>query len=133
MDKETAQKLVPNLCVPFDYAFYMPQAVNVNPLRYLQVWNPVVHILNTIFFRSAESSSLTFLQGLYLACEDLVKQSSASALGQKELYLQKVSIQSLLELEGNVLQIKSFRTTSAVKWELRLLDSWGLQTNMMQL
>ncbi|KAB5514549.1 hypothetical protein DKX38_028455 [Salix brachista] len=74
IDEDTAQKLVPNIHVPFNSAFYMPEAVNVHPLRYLQA--------------------------LFLACQDVVNESSTSSHGQKELYLLKKSVQSLLELEG---------------------------------
>lgn len=36
IDNDAAQNLVPNLCVPFNLAYYMPEAVNVHPQRYLQ-------------------------------------------------------------------------------------------------
>ncbi|XP_031257974.1 uncharacterized protein LOC116115999 [Pistacia vera] len=72
--KDAARSLVPNLCVPLNAAFYMPDAVNVHPQRYLQ--------------------------GLFLACKNLVKELSTSGFGRKELYLHKKSISNLLELEG---------------------------------
>ncbi|KAF2317079.1 hypothetical protein GH714_011598 [Hevea brasiliensis] len=72
--KETAQKLVPNICLPFNSAFYMPQAVNVHPLHYLQA--------------------------LFVACKNLVKELSTSSHGLKELYLHKKSVQKLIEFEG---------------------------------
>lgn len=37
IDKDYAQNLVPNLCLPFNSAFYMPEAVNIHPQRYLEV------------------------------------------------------------------------------------------------
>lgn len=74
INKEAAQNLVPNLCIPFDTAFYMPQAVNIHPQRYLQA--------------------------LYLACENLVKELSTSGTGETELHLQKKSVHKLLDLEG---------------------------------
>ncbi|GMN47174.1 hypothetical protein TIFTF001_016358 [Ficus carica] len=74
INKEAAQNLVPNLCIPFDTAFYMPQAVNIHPQRYLQA--------------------------LYLACENLVKELSTSGTGEKELHLHKKSVNKLLDLEG---------------------------------
>ncbi|KAL3566907.1 hypothetical protein D5086_032322 [Populus alba] len=74
IDEDTAQKLVPKIHVPFNSAFYMPEAVNVHPLRYLQA--------------------------LFLACQNVVNESSTSSHGQKELYLHKKSVQNLLELEG---------------------------------
>ena len=37
LDSEASQNLVPNLSVPLDTAFYMPEAVNINPQRYVQV------------------------------------------------------------------------------------------------
>ncbi|WCJ29846.1 FAD-dependent oxidoreductase family protein [Euphorbia peplus] len=75
VDKDSAQRLVPNICLPFNSAFYMPEAVNVHPLRYLQA--------------------------LFLACEILVKELSISGKGEKELNLHKKSVQSLSELEGD--------------------------------
>ncbi|XP_048228111.1 uncharacterized protein LOC8262842 isoform X2 [Ricinus communis] len=74
IDEEVAQDLVPKISVSFNSAFYMPQAVNVHPLRYLQA--------------------------LFLACEILVKELSTSSHGKKELYLHKQSTQRLIELEG---------------------------------
>ncbi|KAJ6857412.1 hypothetical protein NC651_038957 [Populus alba x Populus x berolinensis] len=75
IDEDTAQKLVPKIHVPFNSAFYMPEAVNVHPLRYLQA--------------------------LFLACQNVVNESSTSSHGKKELYLHKKSVQNLLELEGD--------------------------------
>ncbi|XP_044472434.1 putative thiamine biosynthesis oxidoreductase ThiO isoform X2 [Mangifera indica] len=74
IDKDSAQRLVPNLCVPLNTAFYMPDAVNVHPQHYLQ--------------------------GLFLACKNLVKGLSSSGFGRKELYLHQKSISNLLELKG---------------------------------
>ncbi|CAN4113153.1 unnamed protein product [Withania somnifera] len=73
--KDAAQKLVPNLCVPLDLAFYMPEAVNVNPQNYLEA--------------------------LYLACKTFVKSKCSSGNSCKELNLHKESIQNLLELAGD--------------------------------
>ncbi|XP_055960311.1 uncharacterized protein LOC126665552 isoform X2 [Mercurialis annua] len=75
VDADSAQNLVPNICLPFKSAFYMPQAVNVHPLRYLRA--------------------------LFLACEKLVRDLSASCHGKKEIFLHKQSIQRLVELEGD--------------------------------
>ncbi|XP_012071448.1 uncharacterized protein LOC105633467 isoform X2 [Jatropha curcas] len=72
IDKHAALKLVPHICLPFNSAFHMPQAVNVHPLRYLQA--------------------------LFSACEDLVKELSSSSHGQKSLHLHKKSIKNLAEL-----------------------------------
>ncbi|XP_059637813.1 uncharacterized protein LOC132279791 isoform X2 [Cornus florida] len=74
IDEDAARSLVPNLCVPFNSAFYMPEAVNVHPLRYLEA--------------------------LFLACENLVKDVSTSGFAEKELCLHKKSINNLLELAG---------------------------------
>ncbi|XP_062159042.1 uncharacterized protein LOC133866507 [Alnus glutinosa] len=74
IDQDAAQNLVPNLCVPFNSAFYMPEAVNIHPQRYLQA--------------------------LFVACENLVKELSTSGFGRKELCLRKKSIHKLLDLEG---------------------------------
>ncbi|KAK1549784.1 hypothetical protein Q3G72_007787 [Acer saccharum] len=73
MDKDAARNLVPDICVPLNTAFYMPDAVNIRPQRYLQ--------------------------GLFLACKNLAKEP-ASGFGEKELYLHQKSISNLLELEG---------------------------------
>jgi hypothetical protein len=37
LDSDAAQRLIPGLCVPFDFAVYMPLALNINPKKYLQV------------------------------------------------------------------------------------------------
>ncbi|OMO61779.1 FAD dependent oxidoreductase [Corchorus capsularis] len=74
IDKDAALKLVPHLHVPFNLAFYMPEAVNVNSLRYLKA--------------------------LFLACQNLVKEISVSGDGKKRLHLQKKSVSELRELEG---------------------------------
>ncbi|XP_052182092.1 uncharacterized protein LOC127794866 [Diospyros lotus] len=74
IDKDAAQDLVPNLCVPLNSAFYMPEAVNVYPQRYLMA--------------------------LFLACEDLAKDLSTPGSGRKELNLHKKSINNLLEFAG---------------------------------
>ncbi|WJZ98265.1 hypothetical protein VitviT2T_016804 [Vitis vinifera] len=74
IDKDTAQSLVPKLCVPFNTAFYMPKAVNIHSQRYLQA--------------------------LFLACENLVKELSTSGFGGTKLCLHKKSVNKLLELQG---------------------------------
>ncbi|XP_048323536.2 uncharacterized protein LOC107427083 isoform X2 [Ziziphus jujuba] len=74
VDEDAAQTLVPNLSLPFNTAFYMPEAVNIHPQRYLQA--------------------------LYLACESLVKESCYSGFGGKELYFHKKSVHKLLDLKG---------------------------------
>ncbi|KAF5945924.1 hypothetical protein HYC85_016152 [Camellia sinensis] len=70
IDKNAAQNLVPNLCVPLNSAFYMPEAINVHPQRYLQhvkIWQKT--------------------------CQLLVSEA-------KDLRLHKKSINNLLELAG---------------------------------
>ncbi|OVA10405.1 FAD dependent oxidoreductase [Macleaya cordata] len=74
IDKDCAQNLVPNLCVPFNSAIYMPQAVNVHPQRYLKA--------------------------LFLACKNLVKDLASLGYEGKEIKLHKKSANSLLELAG---------------------------------
>ncbi|KAJ8634846.1 hypothetical protein MRB53_009113 [Persea americana] len=75
IDKDGAQTLVPNLFVPSNSAVYMPQAVNINPKRYLQA--------------------------LFLACQDLVKESPRSRYEEeKVVHLHKKSITNLSELSG---------------------------------
>ncbi|KAH7841946.1 hypothetical protein Vadar_004436 [Vaccinium darrowii] len=74
IDRDAAQNLVPSLCVPLNSAFYMPEAINVHPRRYLKA--------------------------LYLACQDLANELSTSGLNMKELHLHKMSVNNLLELAG---------------------------------
>ncbi|CAK9329707.1 unnamed protein product [Citrullus colocynthis] len=74
IDEDAARNLVPKLYVPLNTAFYMPEAVNINSQRYLEA--------------------------LFIACENLTKETSTSGIGHKELYLQKKSINELRELEG---------------------------------
>ncbi|KAK8515411.1 hypothetical protein V6N13_139612 [Hibiscus sabdariffa] len=74
IDKNAAQKLVPDIHMPFNLAFYMPEAVNVN--------------------------SQYYLKALFLACQNLVKDFSSSGFGKKNLCLQKRSVCALHELEG---------------------------------
>ncbi|KAK9268555.1 hypothetical protein L1049_000309 [Liquidambar formosana] len=74
IDKNAAQNLVPNLSIPFNSAFFMPEAVNVHPQRYLQA--------------------------LFLACKNQVKKMSTLGFGEKELYLHKKSVNKLFDLAG---------------------------------
>ncbi|XP_077238045.1 FAD-dependent oxidoreductase family protein isoform X2 [Tasmannia lanceolata] len=74
IDKDAARNLVPDLCVPFNSAVYMPEALNIHPKRYLQA--------------------------LFLACQSLADDTSASGYGGKEIYLHKKSVNSLLDLAG---------------------------------
>ncbi|KAK9947396.1 hypothetical protein M0R45_003022 [Rubus argutus] len=74
IDKDGAQNLVPGICLPLNTSFYMPEAVNVHPQRYLQA--------------------------LFLACQNLVKELCDYGLGVKELRLHKDSVHKLLDLEG---------------------------------
>lgn len=72
--KEAAQNLVPNLTVPLNLAFYMPEALNINAQHYLQ--------------------------GLYLACQSIASDVSAFGFMHRELNIHKKSVQSLHELPG---------------------------------
>ncbi|XP_058204971.1 uncharacterized protein LOC131318933 isoform X2 [Rhododendron vialii] len=74
LDRDATQNLVPSLCVPLNLAFYMPEAINVHPQRYLKA--------------------------LLLVCEDLAKDLSTSGLNIEELHLHKMSVNNLLELVG---------------------------------
>lgn len=65
---------MPNLSVPLNSAFYMPEAINVHPQRYLEA--------------------------LFLACQHLAKELSISGVEGKELRLCQMSINSLFELAG---------------------------------
>ncbi|KAK9098407.1 hypothetical protein Syun_025452 [Stephania yunnanensis] len=72
MDEDGAQSFAPHLCMPFNSAIFMPQAVNVHPQRYLQA--------------------------LFLSCKNLVKDLASIDRGEKELCLYQKSFNSLLEL-----------------------------------
>ncbi|XP_030546650.1 putative thiamine biosynthesis oxidoreductase ThiO isoform X1 [Rhodamnia argentea] len=74
IDKDAAEALVPNMKVPFNSVFHMPEAVNIHPLCYLQA--------------------------LFLACQDLVEEMSTSSFGGKELYMHRKSIDRLCDFEG---------------------------------
>ncbi|MFS7981903.1 putative FAD dependent oxidoreductase, FAD/NAD(P)-binding domain superfamily [Helianthus anomalus] len=74
INEDAAQSLVPNISVPLDLAFYMPDAVNIHPQGYLEA--------------------------LYLACETLAKEMSSVGPGEKAINFHKRSIGHLLELEG---------------------------------
>ncbi|XP_022731509.1 uncharacterized protein LOC111286016 isoform X2 [Durio zibethinus] len=106
IDKDTALKLVPPLHMPFNLAFYMPGAVNVN--------------------------SQCYLKALFLACQNLVKELSASGFGEKKLCLQKKSVHELRELEGAKADLLPelagrlpLRTCRGVILHLRLPDNIG--------
>ncbi|KAK6942252.1 FAD dependent oxidoreductase [Dillenia turbinata] len=74
INKDVAERLLPSICLPTDTAFYMPEAVNIHPPRYLQA--------------------------LFLACRNLIKEMSIQGFGQKELCLHRESITNLHELAG---------------------------------
>ncbi|GMH04478.1 hypothetical protein Nepgr_006317 [Nepenthes gracilis] len=74
IDKTAAQNLVPNLCAPLNSAFFMPEAVSINPQRYLQA--------------------------LFSACQDLAGEMSTLGYQCKSLCLHKKFITSLGELAG---------------------------------
>ncbi|KZV28377.1 hypothetical protein F511_16745 [Dorcoceras hygrometricum] len=74
IDEEAAQNLIPNLTVPLNLAFHMPEALNINAQCYLQ--------------------------GLYLACQSSANDLSAFGFKHRELCIHKKSVQSLKELPG---------------------------------
>ncbi|KAL0345672.1 UNVERIFIED_CONTAM: hypothetical protein Sradi_4398500 [Sesamum radiatum] len=73
--EEAAQNLVPNLSVPLNLAFFMPEALNINAQSYLE--------------------------GLYLACQNLANDMSTSGHVHRELHFHQKSVQSLLDLAGD--------------------------------
>ncbi|XP_062233463.1 uncharacterized protein LOC133930752 [Phragmites australis] len=75
LDSDAAQRLIPGLCVPFDFAVYMPLAMNINPKKYLQA--------------------------LFFACQNLAGEASISPSAQKEFNLYKDHIDNLRQLAGN--------------------------------
>ncbi|KAL2327353.1 hypothetical protein Fmac_020780 [Flemingia macrophylla] len=74
LNNEKAQSLLPGVCLPFNTAFYMPEALNIDSQHYLQA--------------------------LYRGCENLVKESSTLGSGQKQLSLHKRSVHKLSDFEG---------------------------------
>ncbi|GJN29479.1 hypothetical protein PR202_gb17705 [Eleusine coracana subsp. coracana] len=75
LDSDAAQGLIPGLCVPFDYAVYMPLALNINPKKYLQA--------------------------LFLACQNLSDEASVSPSEQKEFKLYNQRVDNLQQLAGD--------------------------------
>ncbi|KAK8918837.1 hypothetical protein KSP39_PZI021871 [Platanthera zijinensis] len=73
LDGKAAERLVPNLAVPLDFAIYMPQAMNIHPKRYLQA--------------------------LFFACKDLADEASSLRVAKAEVRLLKEHVKSLLELD----------------------------------
>ncbi|GAB4832725.1 hypothetical protein Ancab_006742 [Ancistrocladus abbreviatus] len=74
INKDAAQNLVPNIHTPLNSAFFMPEALNINPPHYLQA--------------------------LFLACQNLVEDKSALDYCGRSLCLHNKFIASLLDLEG---------------------------------
>ncbi|WJX29398.1 hypothetical protein P8452_18046 [Trifolium repens] len=74
LNNEEAQGLLPGVLLPFNTAFFMPEALNINPRHYLEE--------------------------LFRACENLVKESSSCDSGEKQLSLHKKSVHGLSEFEG---------------------------------
>ncbi|CAM8911391.1 unnamed protein product [Rhodiola kirilowii] len=74
INQDASKNLIPNLSTPCDAAFYLPDAVNINPQRYIQA--------------------------LYLACQNLVQEAADLGQGEKELQLHKSSINKLIDLDS---------------------------------
>ncbi|KAI5441156.1 hypothetical protein KIW84_010571, partial [Lathyrus oleraceus] len=74
LNNEEAQGLLPGVLLPFNTAFFMPEALNINPQHYLEA--------------------------LFRACENLVKESSSQDFGEKQLSLHQKSVHGLSEFEG---------------------------------
>lgn len=74
LNEIAARNLIPNLCNPLNTAFFMPEAVNINPQNYLKA--------------------------LFLACENFVRMSSTGFQG-KSISLHKKFVASLHELEDD--------------------------------
>ncbi|KAJ1258291.1 hypothetical protein BS78_10G064200 [Paspalum vaginatum] len=74
LDSDAAQRLIPGLCAPFDFAVYMPLALNINPRKYLQA--------------------------LFSACQNLADEASSFSSEQKEFKLYKQHVDNLHQLTG---------------------------------
>ncbi|KAK4431830.1 hypothetical protein Salat_0945100 [Sesamum alatum] len=72
--EDAAKNLVPNLSVPSNLAFFMPEALNINARSYLE--------------------------GLYLACQNLANDMSALGHVNREVHFHQKSVQSLPDLAG---------------------------------
>ncbi|GAA0160023.1 dehydrogenase [Lithospermum erythrorhizon] len=70
--EDAVEKLVPNLRLPLGMGFYMPEAVNIHPQRYLE--------------------------GLYLACENLKNGGADGVASNRDFCLHKERVDSLQEL-----------------------------------
>ncbi|CAN6202308.1 unnamed protein product [Urochloa humidicola] len=75
LDSDAAQRLIPGLCVPFDFAVYMPLALNINPKKYLQA--------------------------LFSACQNLADEASSLSSEPKELKLYKQHVDNLHQMSGD--------------------------------
>uniref|UniRef100_A0A0E0HLS1 FAD dependent oxidoreductase domain-containing protein n=1 Tax=Oryza nivara TaxID=4536 RepID=A0A0E0HLS1_ORYNI len=76
LDSDEAQCLIPGLCVPLNFAVYMPLALNINPKKYLQV-------------------------ALFFACQNMSDEASLSSSEQKECKLYNEHVDDLQQLAGD--------------------------------
>lgn len=74
LDSDAVRRLIPGLCAPFDFAVYMPLALNINPRKYLQA--------------------------LFSACQNLADEASLLLGEQKEFKLYKQHVDDLHQLAG---------------------------------
>jgi hypothetical protein len=112
LDSDAAQRLIPGLCVPLDFAVYMPLALNINPKNYLQVLHSsILCLLVACQSCSAHFSRMClglltswyiplsgFLQALFLACQNLSDEASVSPSEQKQFKLCNQHIDDLQQL-----------------------------------
>ncbi|KAF2925491.1 hypothetical protein DAI22_06g056800 [Oryza sativa Japonica Group] len=75
LDSDEAQCLIPGLCVPLNFAVYMPLALNINPKKYLQA--------------------------LFFACQNMSDEASLSSSEQKECKLYNEHVDDLQQLAGD--------------------------------
>lgn len=118
---------MPNLCVPLDSVIYMPHAVNVHPQRYLQVGtknqSKFLPFLTVFLFSGLDLlndtcyKSFVCLQALFLACKNLLKDFASLGYQGKEINLHKKSVNSLLDLDGN-LPCSKFQVYTRIKFSL---------------
>ncbi|XP_073010077.1 uncharacterized protein [Typha latifolia] len=74
LNKEAVECLIPGLCVPLNFAVYMPLGMNIHPKRYLQA--------------------------LFVACQNLADELSASSRKEREINLYRKSVTNLHQLAG---------------------------------
>ncbi|KAF3779659.1 hypothetical protein EJ110_NYTH40903 [Nymphaea thermarum] len=110
------KKLMPDMIMPLNKAFYMPQAVNIHPMRYLQVMyvsQPFLLCKILICVTVLTFEFIPYPQALFFACQDLSGNSVVSGSPSKGMCFHKRQIKNLQELSEHFFQY-IHRTDSCV-------------------